>query len=140
MEFVIFMLDVVNSLSIFRKVSQDRNISSTSANDSLQKCLIKLGEFYVDPNCEENWKKLESIISKSAKGIALDEKSHQLVVQQLRREVKGMCDDLPAEAELATKILKLREWKHSKFFKIEMVLVSPTYHPIEIFNSDIYYK
>ena len=113
------MLDVVNSLSIFRKVSQGRNISSTSANDSLQKCLIKLGEFYVDPNCEENWKKLKSIISKSAKGIALDEKSRQLVVQQLRREIKGMCDDLPTEAELATKILKLREWKHSKFFKIE---------------------
>ena len=67
MEFAIFMLDAVNSLTIFRKVSQDRNISWTSANDSLQKCLIKvnfLGEFHQNPNCRENWKKLESIISK----------------------------------------------------------------------------
>ena len=76
-EFAIFMLDVVNSLSIFSKVSQDRNISCTSVNDSLQKCLIKLGEFYDDPNCGENWKKRESI--KSTKGIVLDEKSRQLV-------------------------------------------------------------
>ena len=29
-------VDVVNSLSIFSKVSQDRNISSTSVNNSLQ--------------------------------------------------------------------------------------------------------
>ena len=35
-EFTIFMLDVVNSLSIFSKVSQDRNISCTCANNSLQ--------------------------------------------------------------------------------------------------------
>ena len=36
MEFAIFMLHVVNPLSIFSKVSQDRNISCTSVNDSLQ--------------------------------------------------------------------------------------------------------
>ena len=74
------MLDVVNSLSIFSKVSQDRNFSCTSVNDSLQKCLIKLGVFYDDSNCGENWKKRESIIGKFAKGIVLDEKSRQLVV------------------------------------------------------------
>ena len=80
MEFAIFVLDVVNSLSIFSKVSQDRNISCTSVNDSLGKCLIKLGEFYDDPNCGENWKKRESI--KSTKSIVLDEKSRQLIVRQ----------------------------------------------------------
>ena len=109
MEFVIFMLDVVNSLSIFSKVSQDRNISCTSVNNSLQKCLIKLGEFYNAPNCEENWKKRKSIIGKSAKGIALDEKSREIVVRQLSREIKKRCDDLPAEADLATKILRPSE-------------------------------
>ena len=55
---------------------------------SLQKCLIKLGEFYNNPNSRENWKKWESIIGKSAKGIVLDEKSRQLVAQQLRHEIK----------------------------------------------------
>ena len=109
MEFAIFMLDKVNSLSIFSKVSQDRNISCTSVNDSSQKCLIKLGEFYHDPNCRENWKKWESIIGKSAENIVLDEKSRQLVVQQLRREIKDRCDDLPVQADLATKILKPSE-------------------------------
>ena len=57
MECVIFMLDVVNFLSIFSKVSQDKNISSTSVNDSLQKCLIKLREFHDNPTCGENWEK-----------------------------------------------------------------------------------
>ena len=109
MEFVIFMLDVVNSLSIFSKVSQERNISCTSVSSSLQKCLIKLGEFYDDPNCEENWKKRKSIIGKSAKGIVLDEKSRQIAVGQLSREIKKRCDDLPAEADLATKTLKPSE-------------------------------
>ena len=83
---VTFMLDVVNSLLVFSKVSQDRNISCPSVNASLLKSLIKLGEFYDDPNCGENWKKQESIIDKSAKGIALHEKSRQLVVK-LRREI-----------------------------------------------------
>ena len=138
MEFTISMLDVVNSHSIFSKVSQDRKISCTSVNDSLQKCLIKLGEFYDDPNWGENWKKQESIIHKSAKGIVLDEKSRQLVVWQLRCEIKDTCDDLPVEAHLATKIPKPSEWKHSKFFKIKNgSCVSPTYYPTEIFNSDI---
>ena len=82
MEFVIFMLNIVNSLSIFSKLSQDRNISCTSVDNSLPKCLIKLEEFYDDPNCRENWKKWESIISKSAKSVVLNEKSHQLVVWQ----------------------------------------------------------
>ena len=50
MEFAIFVLDVVNSLSIFTKVSQDRNISRKSVNDSVRKCLIILGEFYDDPS------------------------------------------------------------------------------------------
>ena len=36
MEFAIFRIDVVNSLSIFSKLSQGRNISCTSVNDSLQ--------------------------------------------------------------------------------------------------------
>ena len=138
MDFAIFMPDVVNSLSIFSKVSQDRNISCISVNDSLQKCLIKLGEFYDDPNCGENWEKQESIIGKFTKGIVLDEKSRQLVVRQLRRETKDRCDDLPEEADLATKILKPSERKHSEFFKIKSgSCVSPTYHPTEIFNSDI---
>ena len=138
MEFAIFMLDIVNSLSIFGKVSQDRNISCTSVNDSLQKSLIKLGQFHDDPNCGENWKKRESIIDKSAKGIVLDEKSRQLVVRQLRREIKDRCNDLPVQADLATKILKPSEWKHSEFFKIKSgSCVSPTYHPAEIFDSDI---
>ena len=57
MEFAIFMLDVVNPLSIFSKVSQDRNISCTSVNNSFQKCLVTLAEFYDDRNCGENWKK-----------------------------------------------------------------------------------
>ena len=35
MEFAIIMLDVVNYLSIFSKVTQDRNISCTSVNNSL---------------------------------------------------------------------------------------------------------
>ena len=74
MEFAIFMRDLESSLSIFSKVSQDRNISCTSINDSLQKCLIKLGKFYDDPNCRENCKERESIIVKLARGIALDEK------------------------------------------------------------------
>ena len=69
MEFAIFMFDVVNILSVFIKVSQDINIPFTSVNHSLQRCLIKLGEFCNNPNCGENWKKWESIISKSAKGI-----------------------------------------------------------------------
>ena len=121
MEFAIFMLDVVNSLSIFSKVSQDRNISCTSVNNSLQ-CLIKFGEYY----------------DKSTKGIVLDEKCCQLVVQQLRQEMKERCNDLPAEANLAIKIVKPSEWKHYEFFKIKNgSCVSPTYHPTEIFNSDI---
>ena len=36
MEFAIFILDVVNSLSVFSKVSQERNISRTSVNNSWQ--------------------------------------------------------------------------------------------------------
>ena len=132
------MLDVVNSLSIFSKVSQDRNISCTSVNDFLQKCLIQLWEFYDNPGFGENWKKRESIIGESAKGIVLDQKSHQLVVRQLRREIKDRCDDLPVEADLATEILKPSEWKHSEFFSIKSgSCVSPTHHPTEIFNSDI---
>lgn len=107
------MLNVVNSLSIFNKVSQDRNIFYASVNNSLQKCQIKLGEFYDDPNSRENWQKWESIMGKSAKG---DEKSC-LDVQQLCPEIKDRCDDLPVEADLGTKILKPNEWKRSKFFK-----------------------
>ena len=39
---------------------------------------------------------------------------------------------------VATKILKPSEWKHSEFFKIKSCsCVSPTYHPTDIFNSDI---
>ena len=110
MEFAIFMLDVVNSLSIISKVSQDRNISCIPVNDSLQKCLIKLGKFYDNPNCEENWKKRGSIIGKSAKGVVLDEKSRRPVVRQLRLEIKDRCDDLPVEADLGTKILNPDEW------------------------------
>ena len=75
------MLHVVNSLSIFRKVSQDRNISGASGNESLQKCLIKLGKFYNDPNCGENWKKWNHNVGKSAKVIVIDEKFCQLVWQ-----------------------------------------------------------
>ena len=104
MELAIFMLDVVNSLSIFCKVSHNRNISCTSVSDFLQKCLTKLGEFYDDPNCGENWKKRESIIGRSVKGTVLDEKSHHLVVQQLRREIKDRYDDLLVEANLAWNI------------------------------------
>ena len=111
------MLDVVNARSIFSKVSQDRNIYCASINDSFQNCLIKLEEFYDDLNCGENWKNRESIIGKSAKGIVLDEKSRQLVVRQLRREIKDRCDDLPVESNLVTEILKPSEWKHSKFSK-----------------------
>ena len=81
MKFTMFMLDVVNSLSIFRKVSQDRNISGASGNESLQKCLIKLGKFYNDPNCGENWKKWNHNVGKSAKVIVIDEKFCQLVWQ-----------------------------------------------------------
>ena len=136
-EFAIIMLDVVNSLSIFCKVSQDRNISCTSVNDSLQKCLIKLEEFYDNPHCRENWKKRDGIISKFAKGVVLNEKYCQLVVRQLCREIKDRCDDLPAEVDLATKILQPSEWKHSEFFKIKSgSRVSPKYHPTKIFISD----
>ena len=47
-------------------------------------------------------------------------------------------DDLPVEAELPAKILNSSQWKHSEFFKIKSgSCVSPTYHLIEIFNSDI---
>ena len=82
--------------------------------------------------------KTESIIGESAKGIVRDEKSHQLVVRQLRREIKDRCDDLPVEADLATEILKPSEWKRSEFFSIKSgSCVSPTHHPTEIFNSDI---
>ena len=95
MEFALFMIDVVNSLSIFSKVSHNRNTYCTSVNNSLQKCLIKLGEFNNDPNCGENWKKQESIIGKSANGIVRDKKFRQLVVQQLRLEIKDRCNDLP---------------------------------------------
>ena len=103
------MLDVVYSLSIFNKASQDRKISCTSVNNSLQKFLIKLVEFFDNPSCGQNWKKRESNIGKSAKGIEVDEKSRQLVVRQLRCEIKDRCDDLPAEANLATNILKPSE-------------------------------
>ena len=138
MEFVIFMPNIVNSLSIFSKLSQDRNISCTSVDNSLPKCLIKLEEFYDDPNCRENWKKWESIISKSAKSVVLNEKSHQLVVWQQRCEIKNRCNDLPVEVDLATKTLQPSKWKHSKFFEIKSgSCVSPTYHPTEIFISDI---
>ena len=57
MKCVIFMLDIVNFLSIFSKVSQVKNISCKSVNDSLQKCLIKLREFHDNSTCGENWKK-----------------------------------------------------------------------------------
>ena len=137
MKFTMFMLDVVNSLSIFRKVSQDRNISCTCGNEYQQKCLIKLGKFYNDPNCGENWKKWKHNIGKSANVIVLDEKSCQLV-WQLCCEIIDRCNDLPAEANLATEILKPSEWKHSEFFKTKSgSCVSPTYHPTEIFNLDI---
>ena len=42
MEFILFMLDIVNPLTIFGKISQDRNISCKSVKDSWQKCLIKV--------------------------------------------------------------------------------------------------
>ena len=65
-------------------------------------------------------------------------KSHQLVVRQLPHEIRDRCNDLPVEADLATKILKPKEWKYSKFFKIKSgSCVSPMYHLTEIFNSDI---
>ena len=62
MEFAIFMLDVVNSLSIFNKASQDRKIYCTSVNNSLQKFLLKLVESYNNPSCGENWKKREALL------------------------------------------------------------------------------
>ena len=78
-------------------------------------------------------KKRETIIGKSAKGIVINEKSRQPVVRQLCREIKDRCDDLPVEADLATKILKTSEWKYSEFFNIKSgSYVSPTYHPTEM--------
>lgn len=137
MEFAIFIFDVVNSLAIFSKLSQDRNISCTAVNDSLQKCLIKLDEFYADPNRGDYWKKRESIIGKSTKGTVLEENSRKLVVRQLRREIKDRCDNLPVEADLATQLLKPSEWTHSEFFKMAGSCISPNYNPTEIFNSEI---
>ena len=68
----------------------------------------------------------------------LHEKSCQLVVQQLHREIKDRRNDLAVEADLATKILKPSEWKYPEFFKIKNgSCVSPMYHPNEIFNADI---
>ena len=112
LSFMVFMADVLDTVSVFSKVSQTRQLNVSQMEDTLQLVLLNLERFIKNPDCGKAWNSREKFGIEPADDIS---KEYRIKFTSAPR-----CgSDFPPSFYDAMELIDPIKWKHDDMFTFD---------------------
>ena len=118
LSFMVFMTDVLDTVSVFSKVSQTRQLNVSQMEDTLQLVLSNLELFIKNQDCGKAWNSREKFVIEPADDISKE--CRIIFTSAIRENFELRCgSDFPPSFYDAMELIDPIKWKHDDMFTFD---------------------